>query len=96
MAKSKKKNPSSEKPKSKEREILIQVPRESSGVKTTHVARIKRMMLAADATQTEQDKAESIFNQNFQIGNYRHTGTAGMDTPIYTQIYDFKIKFETI
>ena len=96
MAKSKKKNPSSEKPKSKEREIPIQVPREAASVKTTHVARIKRMMLAANATQTEQDKAEQIFNQNFQIGNYRQTGTVGMDTPIYTQIYDFKIKFETV
>lgn len=82
--------------KSKTREILIQVPREAAGVKTTHVARIRRMMFTADATPTEQNKAESIFNQNFQIGNYRHTGTAGIDTPIYTQIYDFKVKFETI
>lgn len=83
------------KAKAKTREILIQVPRDAASVKTTHVARIKRMMVAANATPSEQDKAESIFAQNLQIGNYRQTGTAGQDTPIYTQIYDFKIKFET-
>lgn len=83
-------------PTEKHREILIQTPFYGQAyVKKTHVDRIKQRMETAGATHEELERSESIFVENFKVGNFRQTGTVGQDTPVYMQIYDFKIKFKT-